>query len=185
MAEPLPPSNPTPRTPSTTNGNNSDKPQTVLDCETAKNKVSNVRLSASLGMQILNLGTTKANNKVPYECTVAGHDFSARSWGCLTYTWKASALCHKPLYFEQVSMERYGHSWGPVLDPVMSAAHFFGTVPILPYKMGVDTPCECEYALGYYRPGNCAPYMIEPFPISGRGALMQAGAVVGGAAVIP
>ncbi len=57
---------------------------------------------------------------------------------------------------------------GPILDPAVSAAHFFGTLPILPYKMGVDTPCECQYALGYYRPGNCAPYMIQPFPISAR-----------------
>jgi hypothetical protein len=38
---------------------------------------------------------------------------------------------------------------------------------------------------GHYRPGSCAPYYIEPLPISCRGALFQAGAVVGTAAILP
>jgi hypothetical protein len=103
----------------------------------------------------------------------------------LVYTWKASALCHKPLYFEQVQMERYGHAWGPFMDPVISGAHFFATLPILPYKMGIEPPQECIYALGYYRPGSCAPYMIEPFPLSPKGALIEAGAVTGAILIVP
>jgi hypothetical protein len=39
--------------------------------------------------------------------------------------------------------------------------------------------------LGYIRPGNCAPYMVQPFPWSLRGGLVQAGAVVGAAAILP
>ena len=76
--------------------------------------------------------------------------------------WKASALCHKPLYFEDEALERYGHSWGPCLDPLVSGAHFFCKLPVLPYCMGVHPPNECMYALGHYRPGNCAPYMMRP-----------------------
>jgi hypothetical protein len=76
-------------------------------------------------------------------------------------------------------MERYGHSWGPVIDPVISGAHFFASVPLLPYKMGVEPPCECMYPLGYYRPGNCAPHYIEPWPWSLRGAAAQAGVMTG------
>jgi hypothetical protein len=49
----------------------------------------------------------------------------------------------------------------------------------------VHPPNECMYALGHYRPGNCAPYMISPMPISARGAIFQAGAVVGAAAILP
>ena len=52
-----------------------------------------------------------------------------------------------------------------------------------PYCMGVTPPCECIYVLGHYRPGSCAPRYIEPVPISWRGALFQAGAVV--AAALP
>jgi hypothetical protein len=45
--------------------------------------------------------------------------------------------------------------------------------------MGVTPPTECMYALGHYRPGNCAPYMINPVPLSCRGAALEAGAVAG------
>lgn len=122
----------------------------------------------------------------PCECPLGeGEQFTARLWASTTYTWRASALCHKPLYFEQVHLERYGHSWGPYVDPVISAAHFFGSIPLLPYKMGLEPPHECIYTLGYYRPGNCAPYLLDPIPISARGALFQAGAVVGVGAIVP
>ena len=82
-------------------------------------------------------------------------------------------------------LERYGHSWGPYLQPVMSGAHFFLNVPILPYKMGLYPPGECVYTLGYYRPGSCAPYLLDPLPLSIRAGLAQAGAVVGFAAFLP
>lgn len=122
----------------------------------------------------------------PFECSIdTGEWHAGRSWPGTTYMWKASALCHKPLYFEDEQMERYGHSWGPCCDPIVSGVHFFSKLPVLPYCMGVEPPCECIYALGHYRPGSCAPYYIEPVPISCRGALFQAGAVVGVAAVLP
>ena len=121
----------------------------------------------------------------PYECALGNEKHQPRDWPLITYNWKASALCHKPLYFEQVRLERYGHSWGPLVQPIMSGVHFFGSVPVLPYKMGVRTPCECVYSLGYYRPGNCAPYMIEPVPLSLRGALFQTGAATGISFTIP
>lgn len=122
----------------------------------------------------------------PFECSIEdGSVFGGRCWCESTYMWKASALCHKPLYFEDEGLERYGHSWGPCCDPLISGAHFFGTLPVLPYCMGVTPPTECMYALGHYRPGSCAPYMINPVPVSCRGAAFQAGAVVGAAAIIP
>lgn len=127
----------------------------------------------------------RAEGKIfPQECTLGGAMYTPRNFALATYTWKASALCHKPLYFEQVAVERYGHTW-PLIQPVMSAAHFFCTVPILPYKMGIEPPTECIYALGYYEPGSCAPYMIYPIPITARAALLEAGAWIGGIYLIP
>jgi hypothetical protein len=123
--------------------------------------------------------------ELPRECTLTGPEFEPRQWACTTFMWKSSSLCHKPLYFEDVHLERYGHSWGPYLQPLVSGAHFFVNLPILPYKMGMYPPYECMYTLGYYRPGNCAPYMLDPLPLSVRGGLVQAGAMVGAAAVIP
>lgn len=126
--------------------------------------------------------------RLPAECAIAGHrdiDRYNRGWMPSTVAWHASALCHKPLYFEQVQHERYGHSAGPFRQPFVDGAHFFGSAIMLPYKMALDAPWECEYALGYYRPGSCAPYHIPPFPFSPRAAMAQAGFVVGGIYVIP
>ncbi len=100
--------------------------------------------------------------------------FQGRNFSATCFTWKASGTCHKPLYFEDVHLERYGHSWNPVLQPFMSAAHFFVSVPLLPYKMGLTPPNECMYTLGYYRPGNCAPYLLDPIPFSLRATVFEA-----------
>lgn len=121
----------------------------------------------------------------PAECPLGAGPFQPRMWGMTTYTWKASGLCHKPLYFEQVTLERYGHSFAPLLEPVVSGAHFFATLPILPYKMGINPPWECQYPLGYYRPGSCAPHMIMPFPISLRGAVVEGAVATGLVFLIP
>jgi len=142
------------------------------------------RTIADVDLNIVVAGTQ--GEDYPFECSIDdGTMFGGRCWSDETYMWKASALCHKPLYFEDEGLERYGHSWGPCLDPLVSGAHFFGTLPVLPYCMGVNPPNECMYALGNYRPGSCAPYMINPVPLSCRGALFEAGAVTGTAFVIP
>lgn len=122
---------------------------------------------------------------LPEECSMVGKPFEPRNWAETTFTWKASSLCHKPLYFEQTQLERYGHYWGPLLQPILSAGHFFVSIPLLPYNMGLNPPNECIYSLGYYRPGSCSPYMLDPFPLSVRAGLMQAGAVTGVVAIFP
>lgn len=122
---------------------------------------------------------------IPEQCGTGYDPLRGRDFVPSTVQWAASGLCHKPLYFEQVQLERYGHELGPILQPLVSSAHFFGSIPLLPYKMGIHPPNECQYALGYYRPGSCAPYMLQPIPWSLRGAAVQAAAVTGGAALIP
>jgi hypothetical protein len=124
----------------------------------------------------------------PTECPLPEGSLPDRvtyGWAPTTFTWKASALCSKPLYFNDDHLERYGHSWGPYLQPVISGAHFFLTVPVLPYKMGLYPPNECIYTLGYYRPGSCAPYMLDPLPISVRAGLYEATVWTGMPLLIP
>ena len=124
--------------------------------------------------------------ELPDECTIVGDPYYGRHFSQSCFMWKASALSTKAAYFEDAQLERHGHTKVcPALQPVVSGAKFFATVPLLPYKMGVTPPEECVYTLGHYRTGSCAPYMREPFPISPRGALFQAGAVAGGIAIIP
>lgn len=123
--------------------------------------------------------------QVPTDCSLGNEQYIARNWTPQTFTWKASALCHKPLYFEERQLERYGHMTGPFTQPVLSGAHFFLNVAVLPYKMGINPPIECQYPLGYYRPGSCSPWLLPPVPLSLRGALFQAGAVTGVALLLP
>lgn len=115
----------------------------------------------------------------PQECALSDEPFKPRRFARTDFTWKASALCHKPLYFEQPGVERYGHTWGPFLQPVVGTGHFFASAIMLPYKMGMEPPWECVYPLGTYRPGSCAPYTVGPIPISARGVMAQAGATLG------
>ncbi|MFO0871752.1 MAG: hypothetical protein U0935_22740 [Pirellulales bacterium] len=122
---------------------------------------------------------------VPSECRLDDVALAARNWTPITMTWKASGLCHKPLYFEEEQLERYGHTTGPLAQPIISGAHFFLNIALLPYNAGIHPPNECQYALGYYRPGSCAPYMIPPFPLSVRGAMAEAGVALGAIYLIP
>jgi hypothetical protein len=123
--------------------------------------------------------------ELPKEFSPEAGPFQVRNWTMLTFTWTASAVCHKPLYFEEVQLERYGHSAGPVSQAVLSGVHFFGNIFFLPYHMGLYPPNECQYALGYYRPGSCAPWLLPAIPLSARGARMQAAALIGGIALLP
>lgn len=123
--------------------------------------------------------------ELPADCQFKGDHRYERQWEPATMTWTASALAHKPLYFEEVQLERYGHTTGPFTQPLVSGAHFFLNIATLPYQAGIHPPHECQYALGYYRPGNCAPWLLPPVPLSLRGGLLQAGVLVGGAAIIP
>jgi hypothetical protein len=123
--------------------------------------------------------------RLPTECALGGLRPRERNWLPSTFNYHASALCHKPLYFEEVQLERYGHTAGPLRQPLISGAHYIINLVGLPYKMAINPPGECQYSLGYYRPGSCAPYMIEPIPLSLRGAAAEIGAALGLAYLIP
>jgi hypothetical protein len=162
-------------------------PDPKADCEEMRQRLRANRLNVQTSRSIVRLDPTEPG-ETPYSCTVLVQTRGlneGRDWQSTCYTWKASGLCHKPLYFEQAHMERYGHSFGPVLDSVISGAHFFATVPVLPYKMGLQPPCECVYPLGEYRPGNCAPRYIEPVPFSLRAAAAEAAVFTGLGAALP
>ena len=126
----------------------------------------------------------RPGNDYPCECRLEGDTYEPRRFACTTFTWKAAGYCHKPLYFEDWNLERYGHSHGWA-DPIVSAAHFFVRVPLLPYQMGVELPWECVYPLGYYRPGSCAPWTVPAVPISMRGFAVEAATVTGLVFLLP
>lgn len=116
----------------------------------------------------------------PLTITVGGQ----RAWSSVSFTWEAPALCHRPLYFEDVNLERHGHSFG-VVQPAVSAGRAFGQLLALPYQMTVHPPCECIYTLGEQRPGNCVPYQLEIPPVSLPAGAAEAGVVAGLILLIP
>lgn len=115
----------------------------------------------------------------PNQTSVRNH------WPLQTRCWAASAMRHRPLYFEEVNAERYGYTCSRVFQPVISTAHFFGTAPYLPYLMAADCPRQCVYTLGHYRPGSCVPRRAHAWPVSVRGAGTEAAVVVGMIALFP
>jgi hypothetical protein len=154
------------------------------DAAECRDALQKLRADALAGIDLDIRVAGRPGNDYPCECRLEGETFRPRRFATTMFTWKAAGYCHKPLYFEDWQLERYGHSHG-ALDPVLSAAHFFVTLPVLPYKMGVELPWECVYPLGHYRPGSCAPWTIPAVPISGRGLAVQAATVTGIVFLLP
>lgn len=89
--------------------------------------------------------------------------YSSLDWSSQGYGWHSPAFCHKPLYFEQPNFERYGTRNPYYLAPTLSAAHFFGTVVLLPVQ-AVHLPPWCKSCtLGNRRPGDCNPIQQRPY----------------------
>ena len=76
-----------------------------------------------------------------------------RGFGETLYFWEASNLAHKPLYFEQAYVERYGYNYR-CLQPVVSGVEFYTDVAVLPIKMAATIRRPYIYALGPARPGT-------------------------------
>lgn len=110
---------------------------------------------------------------------------NARAWPTYHYHWAASASRHYPLRFEEVNAERYGYTCSRTFQPALSAAHFFGTIPYLPYLIATECPRECNYTLGHYRSGNCNPWRAHGFPCEIGPAGIEGAAVAGLIFLVP
>ncbi len=107
------------------------------------------------------------------------------NWSWTTRTWAAPNTFSNPLYFEDRMLERHGHERFPHLTPMIAGMRFFTTVPMLPYKMAVDHPHECQYTLGYFRSGSCVhPYLQRP-PYERKAVISEGIAVAKAIVVLP
>ncbi|MEQ1824354.1 MAG: hypothetical protein ABL921_00325 [Pirellula sp.] len=91
---------------------------------------------------------------------------------------------YQPLYFEEVNLERYGRGCGP-LQPALSGARFFATIPSLPYAMAVHHPSQTYTFKWPYEAGWGAPKVRELQPLQWKPMVVQAGAVTGLLFVVP
>ena len=112
--------------------------------------------------------------------TFRGGDFTH-----VQFQWMAAELSHRPLYFEDAMLERHGQTRHPLVQPMASGARFFLTFPVLPYAMTVDRPCTTRSTLGDFRPGTCAPLLLQRPPLQADAGLVEAGMWVGLIFLIP
>ena len=135
---------------------------------------------------LLNTGDLPENNartEFPQMGEIPDDAVLTREWTGIVYQWEPSYLSHRPLYFEEVNLERYGympcgHRFNGIpaalVQPVLSGAHFFATIPALPFKGTVEPPHECIYTLGHYRPGSPVPYQIHWIPLRPTAGAVEA-----------
>ena len=101
------------------------------------------------------------SSQVPADLSAPLINRFARNWSQFEstekiYKWEAPNIYYRPLYFEDVALERYGQTFkNDHWQTAISAAHFFSSACLLPLHMRLDPIRACDYPLGYCRPGNC------------------------------
>ncbi len=116
---------------------------------------------------------------VQYGVSLGHGAYPPRVFPGTVYQWEPSNFYHYPLYFEDPQLERYGHTYGCIAQPIASLARFSGQLVLLPYQMTLDPICTKQYTLGWYRPGECAPKLHYQFPLNAHAAAVQAAVVTG------
>jgi hypothetical protein len=114
-----------------------------------------------------------------------GGPFVPRSLPPSVFAWEASNVYSNPIYFEDVQLERYGHTHPEMFQPFFSVGKFSLQLVGLPYQMAIDPPHKRMYPLGFYRPGDCAPKLVHQIPWNTRAALTQAAVTTGFFYVFP
>ena len=88
------------------------------------------------------------------------------------FAWAAPDITYKPLYFEDVALERYGQTRGVFRQPFVSGMHYLKSAAFLPYFSLYDPVNACDGPLGYCRPGERVSCVTQKHyfgnPFSGR-----------------
>ncbi|HUQ68580.1 MAG TPA: hypothetical protein VM165_03595 [Planctomycetaceae bacterium] len=120
-----------------------------------------------------------------YDVKFADQVYQPRAFPDVAMPWEPTNFYHYPLYFEDPALERYGHTRPFLIQPFVSGGRFMGQLLALPYQMTIDPICKPIYALGWYRPGECAPKLKYQIPFNAQAAAVEAGVVTGMFFLIP
>ena len=112
-------------------------------------------------------------------------EYQARQASPTVYQWAPTNFYHYPLYFEDPSLERYGHTYHPIVQPFASTGLFATQLVGLPYQMALHPIHSKQYALGYYRPGEYAPKKHYQIPFNEEATVVEVATVVGLFLIIP
>ncbi|MCA9639752.1 MAG: hypothetical protein KC492_03630, partial [Myxococcales bacterium] len=153
-----------------------------------KRPLQAITIDASLGYDVIKRRKgAKSEEQIENFAEDRYGDWTSPSWDvtCVAprfcsrdVVWAAPAVFHRPLYFEQPNVERYGHYvscglGGDCVQSAICAAHFFASVPLLPCRLGSQPCMDHEYVLGCYRPGSCNPHQLVRPKCTLRGVALQ------------
>lgn len=106
-------------------------------------------------MTSLTLGLNQNGVKTPQDSSwQLTSRTSSLAFSQKTFAWAAPDIRYKPLFFEDVALERYGQTKGLFRQPLASSIRFLADAALLPYKSLHDPIDSCDYPLGYCRPGD-------------------------------
>lgn len=125
----------------------------------------------------------KERYKIPVE--FGEQEFVARNFAPTAALFEAPDLSYYPLYFQDPALERYGHTYHPLVQPAVSVARFGTQLVGLPYQMVIDPPFCLETGLGWLDPGDCNPKLHYQIPWNARAAAVEAGVITGLIFLIP
>ena len=131
------------------------------------------------------INTLQSEKQPITEYVTVNESATPRDWGAHATTWAAPNFYSHPLYFEQVNLERYQTNLPPCAVPLVSYAHFLGSIPTLPYQAGYKHPADRSFTLGHWRPGDSVPHRIHWTPFTKRGLLYQGAASTGAVFLLP
>jgi len=118
------------------------------------------------GIGGINLDVRENNVNAPEDVSQQLIGSSQSDWNAFfphqkVFAWAAPEIRYQPLYFEDAALERYGTTAGPYHQSFISSFHFFKDFVFLPHKMRHDAPASCDHPLGFCRPGNSTPYVMQ------------------------
>jgi len=120
-----------------------------------------------------------------FDLKVDNGEYQARQASPTVYQWAPTNFWHYPLYFQDPSLERYGHTYHPLVQPFASTSLFAGQLVGLPYQMTLHPVHSRQYALGYYRPGECAPKKHYAVPFNEEATIVEVATIAGLILIIP
>ena len=127
------------------------------------------------------------SNQLPddFDTKLDNGQYVARTTSPTVLQWAPTNFYHYPLYFEDPSLERYGHTYHPLVQPFASTGRFATQLVGLPYQMALHPVASRQYALGYYRPGEFAPKKHYQIPFNEEATLMEAAVITGLILIVP
>ena len=120
-----------------------------------------------------------------YHVTFGEQDFTPRAFAPSVALFEAPDLWYYRLYFQDSPLERYGHTYHPVIQTVVSPLRFGVQLVGLPYQMAIDPPWCMESGLGWLDPGENNPKLLYQIPWNTKAAIVEAGVVTGLFYLIP